>query len=436
MHWNPLKFACPRLRDLVSAVLFCACLLPQLSAAADEGQILDPRLRLSAFGTLGVVYDGSSKHLQRDFGQPDSFHGKTSLLTDSLLGAQFDLRIGNGLDATVQMVAKDRTEQSLDSSLEWAFLRWRPLQDLTLRAGRLGLDLYLLSDCRNVGFAYLWQRPVVEFYGPLLIQNFDGADASYVFKIGEGRLQTRLFGGVTKNSLPFMQPDRVNVLEFNPILGASIGYENDQFRFSAGYARARFAGNLSDVSQVLDGFSSVPQQVWPGSVAISRAIANRHKSINFYSLGASYEGEDWVLQAEAGYLHSDWATVRDIASGYLSLGRHCEAFTPYLVLAAAQTRGAAQTFSAPPITGDPTTDAQLSALYLATQLFTPGVAVDQRTVSAGVRWDVQRNLALKLQWDTSRVAAQGGSLWWGPASGPQSSATTVNLLSTSLNFAY
>jgi hypothetical protein len=187
---------------------------------------------------------------------------------------------------------------------------------------------------------------------------------------------------------------------------------------------------------VLDGFSTVPQALWPEAASIANSIANKGKSINFYSLGGAFEGEDWVLQAEAGYLESNWGSVRNIASGYLSVGRHFEAFTPYLVLAKAKTLGRAKPFPAPAPSGDPGTDAQLATLYDAAQLFTPGVTVDQRTLSLGVRWDIQRNVALKLQWDNSWVSSNGGSLWWGPVSGPLSKALTVNVLSTSLNFAY
>ncbi|MEI6207447.1 MAG: hypothetical protein WCP20_11740 [Desulfuromonadales bacterium] len=407
------------------------------AAMAEEGQKLSQSFRFSAFGTLGLLHDDSSLYFQRDFGQPDTFHGgHYSLLADSLVGAQVDFKIRNGLDATVQMVAKGRAEQTIEENLEWAFLSWKPHEDFTLRAGRLGLDLYLLSDYRNVGFAYLWQRPVVEFYGPLMIQNFDGADASYSFKLGDGRLSAKLFGGTASRSLMLTKDGGTNHLDIASIFGARLLYEDEQFHLSAGYARATIGNNLETFSEIMAPLSSATP-LWPQAADIAGNLASRNRIIHYYSVGASYEENNWVIQGEGGYLESGWPTLPDILSGYISVGYHFGDFTPYVVLATAKSQNTSKAEMTPPAsTGDQSADDQLAALHEGAKLLSQGIRVDQQTLSLGLRWDIHQNLAVKCQWDLSRVAPQGSALWWGPTYQAYSDTKYVNLLSASLNFVY
>jgi hypothetical protein len=88
----------------------------------------------------------------------------------------------------VQWVARNHAGAFFEQNLEWAYLRWRPWNDLDLRVGRLGLDVFLLSDYRNVGYAYPWMRPPQEFYAPLFPYHLDGADIAQRFHLGEGFL--------------------------------------------------------------------------------------------------------------------------------------------------------------------------------------------------------------------------------------------------------
>jgi hypothetical protein len=419
-------------------VLLTSSMLSALPAAADDNLSFSQRFRFSAFGTLGIVYDDSPLHLQRDFGQPDTFRGgKYSWLADSLLGAQVDAKIVERLDATVQMVVKDRAEQSFEESLEWAFLRWKPYDELTLRAGRLGLDIYLLSDYRNVGYAYLWQRPVVEFYGPVMIQSFDGGDVSYRFKAGEGTIQAKLFGGVSNRSLELVRDGGVNSLEISSLFGGKLSYEDEQLRLSLGYVRATIGNNLKNVNDLRNPLLEVPAMLWPEAGRIAATIASKDRVFQFLSAGAAYDNNNWVLQGEIGYLASSWPNLPDILSGYLSIGYQIDDFTPYLILAAAKSQqGTPAVMTTPSPTGDPALDTQLAQLHGAAQQFMSGIKVDQKTVSVGMRWDFYQNMALKFQWDLSHVGANGIGLWWNQTAAPVMQNTWVNLLSSSINFTF
>lgn len=59
------------------------------------------------------------------------------------------------------MVGRDRLDNTFENSVEWAFLKGRLFPKLIVRAGRLGVDVFMLSEYRNIGFAYPWVRPPV-----------------------------------------------------------------------------------------------------------------------------------------------------------------------------------------------------------------------------------------------------------------------------------
>ena len=435
MITNRFKLKRFLLSALITTVfLVLSFILPSSALADEEEQGFARRFRFGTFGTLGLVYDSSDFHLQRDLGQPDTFHGRYSLLLDSLIGAQVDFKVMDRLDATVQMVAKERPEQTLEESLEWAFLRWSPDDNLMIRAGRLGLDLYLLSDYRNVGYAYLWQRPVVEFYNLLWINNFDGGDISYRFRLGNGNMQAKLFGGVMHRSIELVRAKGANDFEYS-MIGGKVSYENENLRISAGYGHTTILNNMKDSVSLMNPLLSVTS-IWPQAAAISDRVSSKNKMFNFFSVGASYEDKDWVIQGEFGYLESNWSSLPSTLSGYLSVGHHFDDFTPYIVLAAVKSVGSTAYNPPPPVTGDKATDAGLTTLYNAASSFTKGIRVDQRTISLGLRWDFYHNMAMKFQWDLSEVGAAEGGLWWKPVPASLSEKTYVNLLSTSLNFAF
>jgi hypothetical protein len=180
------------------------------------------KVRFSGFGTVGLLRGGNEVlGYRRDLSQDGVFDNDWSHETDTLLGLQFDLNLTQALDAAMQLVAKERPSNTLGESLEWAFLRYQPTPELTLRGGRLGLDLFMLSEYRNLGFSYLWARPPLEYYGPASYNHFDGADIDYTIDLGDGLLSARLFAGSTEGT--FVSPSMVMNIKSKPLVGATLG---------------------------------------------------------------------------------------------------------------------------------------------------------------------------------------------------------------------
>ncbi len=417
----------PRPSRIGPALFSLLCLALSAPAGAEEAPLGSP-VRLSGFATLGVVHGDGGLSLLRDLSQPDTFHDGWSGRADSLLGVQMDAALSGDLHATAQLVLKERADPGLEQSLEWAFLRYRPTDGLALRAGRLGLDLHLLSDYRNVGYAYLWQRPIPEFYGPLVVYHFDGVDATYARPLGAGVLQAKLYGGVTSPVVPM--GEQTAEVEFDAFAGGSLSYETDLWRLRFGYGHGRIGPEVDALKPLQQRLRDPAiAAAWPEAAGYADDISAKGKRFDFYSLGLAYDDDVWQVQAELGYMDSGWQRMQPATSAYLSLGRHMGAVTPYVALAAIRSEGDPETVTPP---GGP----GLDELYDTLRAFYQGAAFDQRTLTLGLRWDLRRDVALKLQWDHSWVKADGAGLWGWDDSIPPTRDEQIDLLSASLNFVF
>ena len=218
---------------LAPLVLFLT-LLYQSSYGVSEVVSGEKMFRFSSFGTLALTRGGDDNlGFRGDLDRESLFDGDWSLVPDSVLGLQMDMQFNDRFGGAVQLVGKDRAEDSIENSLEWAFLRYRLNPDWTIRAGRIGTDLFMLSDYRNVGFAYLWTRPPPEFYTPLAFPNRDGVDVIWSSNVGDGRLRAKLLVNTSQSTISVA--DTLIDLELKLSVGATISWETEhwQLKFSA-----------------------------------------------------------------------------------------------------------------------------------------------------------------------------------------------------------
>ncbi|MCG7994589.1 MAG: hypothetical protein JAZ06_04100 [Candidatus Thiodiazotropha taylori] len=365
-------------------------------------------LRLSGFGTIGVV-SGGDDHLgfRREISKEGQFDGDWALEPDSLLGIQIDAQISDSLIATAQLVGKDRPDNSVENSLEWAFVRYGFDPGLVIRAGRMGTDLFMLSEYRNVGFAYLWARPPVEFYGPLALDSFNGIDTSYSREVFDGVMRFKVFYGGGEQDFSSQVGSHVAKLE--DMIGANITWESEHWTTRAVYQQAEFASSIDTISPLVDGLSAIPAAVWSEAPGLAEDLEAKGKPMDYYALGLAYDDNPWVVQAEVGFIDSGYeAAFPDLLTAYLSVGRRFGPITLFGIGAIARNTQDTLDVPAEPSGG---TNPTLVALQQGTQMFADQVGIDQRTLSLGMRWDLRHDLALKAQWDRTWVDAYGGALW-------------------------
>ncbi|CAM2929875.1 hypothetical protein VIMY103929_10490 [Vibrio mytili] len=395
-------------------LLIGGLLLPTLSYSGTD------MVEFRGFGTLSGVYsDSDSLAFRRDMTQ----EGKTkelSLLSDSLLGLQTDIQITDALKATVQLVVKDRVNNSFDESLTWASLSYDFNNAWNIRAGRIASDLTLIGDVGNIAYAYDWVRPPVEFYGRIPFYHFDGVEVLYRQPLEAGHLSAKVFYGQSGST--FNYKSVISEFDLSPFTGIALRYENSDLILRTAYARTKLESVKNSRYSALMRFLAANPQV-PGTSETYKRLNSYDSPIDYYTAGVEYRHKSWKWLSEISYMDSDLNTLLPSISAYVGVVKRIDNFAIYGLAAHSQTTRS--NVSASPNLPDP--------IRIPIQAGYDGVDVKQSTASLGLRWDVAQNVAIKGQWDHSWVSANQDMLWDGETN---TSDEQVNILTFSVDFIF
>ncbi|MBE0469150.1 MAG: hypothetical protein IBX55_06515 [Methyloprofundus sp.] len=391
--------------------------------AAEQSQ----RWSIKGFGSFGGAgLDTKRIGFLRNRTQTQAVDNSWGVTTDSRLGVQFDGDMTDSLHATVQWIARDHAGDFFEQNLEWAFVRWQPRDDVNIRIGRLGLDTFLLSDYREVGYAYPWMRPPHEFYANIPVSHFDGIDFAQKFAIDNDFLTLKFQAGYSTSQ---MQTGLGLFTIKAPTAGVNLVYEVADWRVRAGYSYLHF---LSDVpAQDLINTVNDPAlaSVYSGAAGLSSALSLKDTDLHFMAVGAAYDDGTWLAQAEASYMATDNAYVVDAASAYLSVGRRISEFTVYGLYGLSFSFNDRVDIPAPSLPAPP-----LLGLQKGLDRALNYNSIAQQSFSLGVRWDFYANIAFKAQWTHFWFCERGAALW--AQDEPGNIPDQVNLWSLGVDFVF
>lgn len=372
-------------------------------------------LRVSGFGTLGYSRDNADNvAFIRNITQPAPEDTQGSFLTDSLLGLQLNYRPHPEFEAVVQAVARDKKYPTPANSIEWAFLAWRPNEAVDLRLGRVGTDVFMLSDYRNLGYSQLWVRPPTEFYGWIPFFSIDGGDAAYTFKLDDTRIRVKGQVGNAKSFLP-AGADEVHRFEVDKFQDLTLQAEHGPWQLKAGYSvftvgnqpelLAQLAGPLGQIAAI------APPPIGNEAAQLANGLHLEGARVHYQTLGAAYDDGVWQLQGEYARVDSDSRLLPAGRAAYASVGRRFGSLTPYVVASRFSPENAPVVAGSDwnmlgPVFGPPAAVAQATAVAAYN-----AYRIDQRTTTLGLRWDIDSRAALKVQWDRSHVGSYGYGLW-------------------------
>lgn len=367
---------------LVAAAVVALC--GGLPSQARAG--IEDKVTFSGFGTLGaVVTNDDDVNFRRDQ-QPDGANKTIDTGVDTNIGVQLSFQANSWLSATVQGLALKRYEHEKNMEIEWAFLKATPLPGLTLRAGRMAMPTFLVSDSRNVGYANTWLRAPNEVYGLALLPRIEGGDVTYTHELGSVRLTGTVTAGHSEAN----------------VVGQSISMKNVH------------GANL----QLQTG----PYTVRAGKVTADARAPGIVDKYQFTGIGVSYDKDKVLAQAEYVQRRSDTFYNTVASDGWYAMGGYrFGALTPYAM--ASKTK---------PIHSD-------------SEAFSPfRLSGKQDTLAAGVRWDATSFAAIKFQ--VERVDADGTNGVSFTKPGPQIfpglpndmfvSVDSVNVYSATIDFVF
>jgi hypothetical protein len=166
-----------------------------LHAQSIDTTISGMELTVGGFGTYGVVMTDTDKAQFIRGLQSNGASESPSDKVDSNLGVQATLKINSWLSATVQGLAEQRSYSSyITADTAWAYLKIDPIDNLSIKVGRVQMPLFAISDSREINYANTWIRPPNEVYGLANIEELNGVEASYKLPIGGTKLSLTGYG--------------------------------------------------------------------------------------------------------------------------------------------------------------------------------------------------------------------------------------------------
>ena len=422
-----LKF--PRRLDSLSSPLFVwLVFLVSLCnlARADDG------LRVGGFGTLGYADDDRSDlSPNRDLSQKAKNGAATgaSWRLDSRLGLQLEYGINSSIDLIGQFVVRDQFKSDLESVTELLYLSYRPQSQLDVRVGRINFDAFLMSDHRNVGYAYSWVRPPSEFYAWIPIFSMNGIDAACNLRSENARWRIKAQAGNSSVSLPI-----VNGYKFKAqnMLGMSLTRQTDLWRLKASYSQLNIGSDVPAFAPLHQGLDFVVAASIPVvSAEAAELISNlsyKNAKIKYMTLGATYDDDAWLAQAEIAHTATSAEALPHGEVGYLSVGRRINDWIPFLLISASRPKNKIRT--ATNDWGAFNSSLRDPAIFAVNQ-----TRIEQRSLSIGTRYDFANQMALKLQWTQSDIKPFGYALWWTDPS-RSDKTTRVRQVSATFDFTF
>jgi predicted porin len=346
-----------------------------VQAGAQEG----PSVTISGFGTAALT---STDTDDAEFIRPNQASGvrkdwRTGV--DSNFGVQATMKVNDMISLTAQgLVRKDGIDH-YRAQAAWAFAKFKVNDELSVRVGRMGAPIYMISDFRNVGYANTMLRPPAEVYRQVSLDNFDGIDLLYQRSFGDTTLSVQLGTGRAETEQP------AQTVEFRKMLLLHVVAENGPFTLRFGRAQADFS--VVD-NPTLSGLVTTLRNV--GLTSVANMIPLNDVRGTFTSVGGTMDWKNIVLQAEYAQRRTDTLIVHDTNSWYAMAGYRMGKFLPYYYHGSI-TQKSPRSVAGLPSTG-PLAPISAGVNGLAK-------AALQTSDAVGVRWDFYKSMALKAQVD-------------------------------------
>ncbi|WP_412971619.1 porin [Glaciecola sp. MF2-115] len=386
----------------------CLLLLLATGTLVANKEIVAQEVEFSGFTTLGLTHSSGDTYKFRSSLINKGRDG-FSFAPDSILGLQANVRLTDNLDAVGQVILQDRGDHSFDNDLELAFLRYQMNRNWSAKIGRFSTNSFLFTDYRYVGHLLTWMRPPIEMYSSAgSIGNMDGVQASYIQDVDFGAVKVALSYGQSELRNGVVDIDYTDITVFNVEL-QSTDWRVHAALISATLDNTEFEGigELKVLDQVL------PPIFAPFVREVQYNLIPDGRKVTYASLGGQYTLGDVELIAELSNYDSDWKLSLGGRSGYVSASYRIDEFTPYITFAFFNRT------DEPEILDYDFAQSVLPApLFQELAFFTAegnenvrSLAIKQKSVSVGMKWDFADAWSFKMQLDHFQIDGLGGGLF-------------------------
>ncbi|MBE0369497.1 hypothetical protein [Pseudoalteromonas aurantia] len=361
-------------------------------------------LKFDGFTNISLSSSSSETAKVRQLiSQPHGVSNSNIALYNSSLGVQFEWQASSAWQIVSQLVIKDQKKYDINTLTQLAFVRYMPNADWTIRLGRTGLDLFMMTEYRDIGYSFTQEHLPTEFYAIIPHQNIDGLDLRYKTPTELGLTSIRAFIGHSKASIVSDNNFYWNA-ELKDIAGLTVEIENNNWLLRANYTQSK-SGNENAQQQMLkEAIQHISPQVWPSQPQLLTSLDIVGKRFDYSAIGFRFDDTNWIAQSELSYINSNSEVLNHLRSYYISVGKHIGNHT--LMASFSRAKSNNETPEKPLISTP-----ELDFIYNNIVRHTDFYLIDQYTISMTWRVELSDVSALKLQWDHTNVGRLPSALY-------------------------
>jgi hypothetical protein len=165
-------------------ILGTVLVLPLAISAAYAQDSDTTSVKVSGFGTGALTWTDTDDAQFARMGQASGAGKHPVTGVDSNLGLQVDAQVNDWLSFTGQGLVRKSGEEGYGAEATMAFAKIKLSDNWSVRLGRTGLSIFMVSDFRNVGYANIMLRAPQELYCKVPQLSIDGADVTWQQSMG------------------------------------------------------------------------------------------------------------------------------------------------------------------------------------------------------------------------------------------------------------
>jgi len=278
-------------------------------------------LQIRGFGDIVA----SKSSVDIPIGSINADTGKQLTLdSESHLGLNFSSDLGNKLTFSSQILGEGLGGGQYTLNVDWFFVSYHPLEELTFRVGRQINPIYLYSEQVDVGFIYPTLRHPSEVYGLDPLESFDGISAIYTVLQNDLQWRAQLYAG--GGSFTTSSTNSTYSGSLDDDKGIDLSVSDDHFKVRIGYSAVNPNVNVNQPYPV----GTSPYGPVTGNVSIPADAG----SIQIFSAGSSFDIQKFMGLFEAIRMTSTGSLTHSATGMYGTLGYHVSTLlTPYVTYA-------------------------------------------------------------------------------------------------------
>ncbi len=311
-------------------------------------------IQFNGFFTVGAAVSNSDVDTQNG-----NISDDVGFAEDTRIGVQISADINKRMSVTAQLLGSADQGQSFDAEFDWGYLNYALSENIDVRGGKIKFPTFLISEYIEVGYAYPWIRPPVEVYSSNPITSITGADLLMRFRVGDSDLLVQPYFGTASNEDALVPQEALPALGLPP---GTVEYANFD------------AKNMAGINVALSGtLGTVRAGYLATQVSASDFGITSNEDVTFWSVGGNLDWQNIIVYSEYFEREIDGAANAFFPSQkgwYATLGYRIGRFLPHITYATLKDNNSNSD---------------------------PGVALEQQSVTAGLRYELGTGAALKLE---------------------------------------